>query len=248
MLVHLHIFFAIQMAETIIERMSHAATMDLTTCSNKIRVIAADDSEFMREAYANLLYHQAEIEIVGTARDGEEAVILAEVLRPDVAILDIQMPNMNGLEASTRMAELNPQMGLVIVSTFDNPQYILKFFSNDPRGKAYLLKASLSSVDDFIRTIKAVTRRWTVLDPQIARRLLENRLSSASSLMEPLTKIQVEMFIRVVTGYEEQDIYEMVPVTSGIPEERLNQAYEKLDIPLNNQHPRRVEAVLKMLS
>ncbi len=215
---------------------------------NKIRVIAADDSEFMREAYKSLFQDQEEIEIVGTASDGEEAVILAEVLQPQVAILDIQMPKMNGLEAAKQMESINPGMGLVVISSFDNTQYILEFLRDRPVGKGYLLKASLGAVNDFVRTIKAVAKGWTVLDPQIARKLLEYHAARASSFLAPLNDLQREVFLRIVEGYEDEDILESGSLAPEGVDAQVNEIYERIGLSRDGQHQRRVEAVLAFLS
>ena len=80
------------------------------------RIIFADDSQYIREAYRRILETQAHFQIVGVAEDGEEAVRLAKELNPDVAILDIRMPKLTGIEAATQITSTNPEMGIIIIS------------------------------------------------------------------------------------------------------------------------------------
>ena len=90
---------------------------------DKLRVIVADDSEFMRVAYKRILETQEHLEIVGMAADGEEAVRQAESTKPQVAILDVRMPKLNGIEAAGQILAKQPQTGIVIISAYDDPEY-----------------------------------------------------------------------------------------------------------------------------
>ena len=83
---------------------------------NKLRVLVADDSEFMRVAYQKILETQEHLEVAGVAGDGEEALYFAELLKPDVAILDIRMPKMNGIAVANEIVANRPGVGVVVVS------------------------------------------------------------------------------------------------------------------------------------
>jgi len=97
--------------------------------SHNIRIIVADDSPEIRDAYTSLLSTQSHVEIVGMASDGHEALIICEKVKPDVAIRDIQMPKMTGIEVARILETTRPEIGIIIISSFDHIQYILDLFS-----------------------------------------------------------------------------------------------------------------------
>ena len=129
------------------------------------RIIFADDSQFIREAYKRILETQSHSEIVGIAEDGEEAVRLATELSPDVAILDIRMPKLTGIEAAQQISSTNPEMGIIIISAYDDLNYVRELLKSGPRGKGYILKTSLDDIGELIRVVEAVANGGTVLDP-----------------------------------------------------------------------------------
>ena len=131
----------------------------------KLRVLVADDSQFMRVAYKRILETQEQLEVVGMAADGEEAVSLAKELKPNVAILDVRMPKMNGIETAQQITELDPATGIVIISHYDDTEYIVELLKDGPEGKAYLMKTSVDDIGQLIRAVEAVAAGQTVLDP-----------------------------------------------------------------------------------
>ncbi len=146
-----------------------------------LRVTIADDSEFMRLALKRILETQEQLEIVGMASDGEEAVNQVRDLKPDVAILDIKMPKISGIEAAHQIVADGPGTGILILSAYEETQYFAELLKSGATGKGYLLKTSLADVDALIRVIQAVAQGDTVLDPAIAQRMAE----AASDQSEP---------------------------------------------------------------
>ena len=138
-----------------------------------LKVTIADDSEFMRLALKRILETQERLEIVGMASDGEEAVNQVRELKPDVAILDIKMPKINGIEAAHQIVADSPGTGILIISAYEETQYFADLLTSGAAGKGYLLKTSLANVDALIRVIEAVAQGDTVLDPAIAQRMAE---------------------------------------------------------------------------
>ena len=133
----------------------------------KLRVLVADDSQFMRVAHKRILETQEQLEVVGMADDGEEAASLAKELKPNVAILDVRMPKMNGIETAQQITELDPATGIVIISHYDDTEYIVELLKDGPEGKAYLMKTSVDDIGQLIRAVEAVAEGQTVLDPLI---------------------------------------------------------------------------------
>ncbi len=138
-----------------------------------LKVTIADDSEFMRLALKRILETQERLEVVGMASDGEEAVNQVRELKPDVAILDIKMPGINGIEAAHQIVADSPETGILILSAYEETQYFTELLKSGATGKGYLLKTSLADVDALIRVIEAVAKGDTVLDPAIAQRMAE---------------------------------------------------------------------------
>lgn len=135
-----------------------------------IRVILADDHSVMRHGLRLILEQQADFEVLGEARDGREAVNLAAALHPDVAVLDITMPNMNGIEAARQITEKQPHIAVVVLSMHADESYVLRALKAGARG--YLLKESPES--DFISAIRSASEGKSFFSPAVSRLLVED--------------------------------------------------------------------------
>ena len=135
-----------------------------------IRILLADDHNIMRDGLRLLLERQPGFEIVGEASDGRHALSLAQEFRPDVAIIDIAMPGLNGIEATRRITETCPQTGVIILSMHCDESYVIRSLKAGARG--YLLKDSARA--DLISAIRAVTQAKTYFSPKISQILQED--------------------------------------------------------------------------
>jgi chemotaxis response regulator CheB len=116
-----------------------------SVATKNIKVLMVDDHEIMRQAYGMLLNTDPDIEIVGFAGDGQEALVLADTLGPNVVIMDGRMPRLNGVDAARIIREKHPDMAIVLLSAFDDDEFVREFLKGNVRGKAYLLKQSLQA-------------------------------------------------------------------------------------------------------
>ena len=135
-----------------------------------IRVILADDHCVIRHGLRLILEQQEDFEVLGEARDGREAVNLAAALHPDVAVLDITMPNLNGIEAARQITEKQPHVAVVVLSMHADESYVLRALKAGARG--YLLKESPES--DFVSAIRSVNEGKSFFSPAISRLLVED--------------------------------------------------------------------------
>jgi NarL family two-component system response regulator LiaR len=134
----------------------------------KIRVVIAEDHVFVREATRQLLEQEPDIEVVGEATNGAEAVALAERLSPDVVILDIAMPVMNGIEATEKIKAIRPGTAVLILTQYDYDQYVFALLAAGAAG--YLLKDVPSA--EVVRAVRSVHAGEPVLHPAIAKKVL----------------------------------------------------------------------------
>jgi two-component system, NarL family, response regulator NreC len=136
----------------------------------KVRILLADDHTVMRAGLRALLERQPNLEVVGEAEDGRQTVELASSHVPDVVVMDIAMPNLNGVEATRRMVSKQPTISVVILSMYSDESYVMRALQAGAR--AYLLKDSV--VTDLIRAIEAVSQGKSFFSPKISRILAED--------------------------------------------------------------------------
>ncbi len=131
----------------------------------KIRVLIADDHAIVREGVKALIGLADDIEVVGEAADGREAIERAQALEPDVVVMDIAMPGLGGLEATLEIRKLCPRTRILVLSQYDDREYVRRFLQAGVSG--YVLKKSAGA--DLTAAIRAVHRGGLVLDPEVAR-------------------------------------------------------------------------------
>lgn len=137
---------------------------------NPIRILLADDHGIVRRGLRYLLERSPGMQVIGEAADGREAVRISEEMSPDVVIMDIAMPNLNGIEATAQIVRKNPKTGVIILSMHSDEAYLVRALSAGARG--YLLKDSAEA--DLIRAVEAVSQSRPFFSPAISRTLLED--------------------------------------------------------------------------
>ena len=155
-------------------------TTDTASSTAPIRVLIADDQALIRRGMAMLLDAEADIEVVGQAADGVEAVQLAQRLRPDVVLMDLHMPKKSGVLATREITAALPRTRVMVLTTFDRDELV--FDAVRAGAQAYLLKDA--SEDEVIETVRAVHRGESRLTPQVARKVMDQFRSLANRMAE----------------------------------------------------------------
>jgi DNA-binding NarL/FixJ family response regulator len=167
----------------------------------RIRILVADDHPMLREGLVAVLGTQPDFEVVGEAADGSKAVRLAETLRPDVILLDLEMPGVDGVAALEELRDAGSTSRAIVFTAYDTDQRILGALRAGARG--YLLKgASRTEIFDAIRTVHA---GGSLLEPGVTTRLLD-QLRENSELREPLTPRELEVLVLISEGLHNSEI------------------------------------------
>ncbi|MBN2186981.1 MAG: response regulator transcription factor [Dehalococcoidia bacterium] len=172
-----------------------------------VRVLLAEDHVVVREGIRELIQREEGMEIVGEAGDGEEAVQLAERLKPDIILMDISMPKLNGIEATQRIKGLHPSISVLVLTAYDNEEFILALLEAGAAG--YLLKNVRSR--ELINAIRAVYDGESVLHPVIANKVfsrlqLGKRKHSEQERGELLTDRELEVLRLGTQGLANKEI------------------------------------------
>jgi len=198
----------------------------------KIRVIIAEDHTFVREATRQLLEQEPDIEIVGEATDGAEAVALADRLNPDVAIVDISMPVMSGIEATERIKAVRPGTAVLILTQYDDDQYIFALLAAGAAG--YLLKDVPST--EIVRAVRSVHAGEPVLHPAIVKKVLARFAAEAQDQQparpegELLTEREREILRLAACGLSNARIGERLFVSLRTVQVHLTHIFNKLGV------------------
>jgi DNA-binding NarL/FixJ family response regulator len=171
-----------------------------------IRIILVEDQRIVREGLIALLEDEAEIEIVGEAPDGAEAVDLYQRMRPDVVLMDLQMPRVDGPEATRRIRAIDPAARILVLTTYGTDEFIFKALRAGARG--YLLKDA--SADELLAAIRAVAAGKTQLAPEIAARLV---IGVSEGGQESLTPRELEVLTFMGQGHSNAEIADALTIT-----------------------------------
>jgi two-component system, NarL family, response regulator NreC len=196
-----------------------------------VRVLVADDHTIIRSGLRHLLEREADIEVVGEAADGREALELAEQLRPDVVMLDITMPKLNGIDVSRHIAAKFPKTSVIILSMHSDEGYVLKSLKAGARG--YLLKDSAES--DILNAVRAVSRGKAYFSPEISRMLVDDYVRGlqqrgVEDSYELLSTREREIFQLLAEGKSNKEISGMLSLSPHTVDTHRGNIFEKLNL------------------
>ena len=196
-----------------------------------VRVLVVDDQTTIRESLATVLDLQPGLTVVGTAADGAQAVDAAAALRPDVVLMDLTMPVMGGAEATRRIVAADPEVGVVVLTTFADEASILTALGAGARG--YLTKESGRA--DIARAVKAAAAGQAVLDPEVQRRLVASATAGGSGAPSndpggpplDLTPREVEVLTLIGQGLSNRAIAASLVVSEATVKTHINNLFAK---------------------
>lgn len=202
--------------------------------SNKLRLLLVDDQSLFREALRTLLSLQPDFDIVAEAENGERAVALAKIHRPDVILMDLRMPVLGGVEATRRILAAGGGSRVVVLTTFEEDEEIFEALRAGAVG--YLLKAC--SADKLCESVRAAAKGASVLEPSVAAKMMAelNRLSArqgkrvAQTMADPLSDRELAVLRLLAEGCSNKEIGSRLHITEGTVKNNMTNILEKLGV------------------
>lgn len=200
-----------------------------------IRILLVDDQSIVREGLSSLLQTQPDLEIVGEAENGQVAVEKAISLQPDIVLMDIRMPVMDGIAAIRILQEQTPQIKILVLTTFDEDEYIVQAVNYGAQG--YLLKDTPSA--ELAQAIRSVNQGYSQMSPGLLTRVMANSASSNSvniqsqtlfPKLENLTTREKEVLKLIATGYSNKEIAAELYITERTVKNHVNHILRSLDL------------------
>jgi len=204
----------------------------------EIRVLIADDHTLFRDGLVALLTSFDDIQVVGTAQDGLQAVQQAAASQPDVILMDILMPELNGIEATRTIIQASPHIGVIMLTMFEDDESIFSAMRAGARG--YILKGA--DQDDVLRAIRAVDRGEALFGPSIASRLMDffnTQASEPPQAFPELTEREHEILALIAQGVSNHDIAQQLNISLKTVRNHVSNIYNKMQV------TDRVQAVLR---
>jgi len=194
----------------------------------EIKILIVDDHPVVREGIASMLKKQPDFKIVGEACNGLEAVEKARELFPDVVLMDLRMPELDGVEAIKRIKEEKPEVKFIILTTYSDDEYIFKGIAAGAR--AYLLKDAPR--DELFKAIRAVSRGESLIQPIVASRVLDKlaELSRKTPSAETLSEREVEVLRLMASGESNKDIADKLSITQSTVKTHITSIFQKLNV------------------
>lgn len=205
----------------------------------KIRILLADDHHIVRAGVRQLLESAKDLEVIAEAGDGEEAQALIQKHKPDVAVLDIQMPKASGIEVTRWVRAHLPEVGVLILTAYNDDPYVMAVLQAGANG--YVLKTA--QADDLIQSVRDVNEGKSALDPAITRKLMSNLFKGTETkIVEPLTDRELDVLRLAAKGYTNKSIGVQLNISDRTVQGHLAHIFAKL------QANSRTEAVMRAVS
>lgn len=204
----------------------------------KIRILLADDHHLVRAGVRQLLESANDLKVIAEAGDGEEAQALIQEHKPDVAVLDIQMPKASGIEVTRWVRSHMPEVGVLILTAYDDDPYVMAVLQAGANG--YVLKTGQS--EELIQAVRDVHEGKSALDPSITKKLMTNIFKTADRAVEPLTDRELDVLRLAAKGFTNKAIGVQLGISDRTVQGHLAHIFAKL------QANSRTEAVMRAVS
>lgn len=196
-----------------------------------IRILLADDHGIVRQGTRSLLEKEIDLEVVGEAEDGRAAVEMAGVLKPDIIVMDIAMPQLNGLDAAAQIVRRQPEAGIIILSMHEEEDYLVRALSAGVRG--YLLKDTAQI--DLVRAVRSVAQKKAFFSPTIAQMLVEDftrqmQKKGIADSYDLLTEREREILQLLAEGKSNKEAATVLDVSPYTIETHRNNLMQKLNL------------------
>ena len=195
----------------------------------KIRIVIADDHALLREGMRAILSRESDLEVVGEAADGREAIARCRALKPDVILMDIAMPGLGGLEASLEIRKECPDTRVLVLTQYEDREYVSRFLKAGAAG--YVLKKTAGA--ELASAIRSVHRGGLVLDPQVAREALrepEPAAGGEGDTYESLTDREKQVLKLVAEGKSNKEVAELLGISVKTAMSHREHVMEKLGV------------------
>lgn len=198
---------------------------------SEITVLLVEDFAIVRQGFHSLLAAEDDIKVIGEAGDGHEAIEKVEQSPPDVVIMDLTMPRLNGLEATRRIKKRFPEVEVLILSRHSTEEYVIQALQAGASG--YLLKSS--AVQDLLSAVRSVAQGDSYMSPAISRKVIDDYVRRAKEMVEPdvydtLTSREREVLQLIAEGHSTSHIAELLSISSRTVRSHRANLMEKLDL------------------
>lgn len=198
-----------------------------------IRILIADDQAIARQGLQVILSSEDDLEVVGQAKDGQEAVKLVEQLTPDLVVMDLKMPNLNGVQATKAIKEKFPNVAILVLTTYDLDDWVANAIRNGANG--YLLKDT--PPQELVTAIRGTVLGKNYIDPNVAGKMFQQMQQNQNvvskgglELLEPLTERELDVLKLLAKGLSNQEIAESLKLSEGTVRNYLSTLFSKLGV------------------
>ncbi|EJL42660.1 response regulator transcription factor [Brevibacillus agri] len=208
----------------------------MTDQAKKIRVVLVDDQNMIRQGLGYVIQMQQDMEVVGEASDGEEAVELVGKIVPDVVLMDVQMPKKSGIEATREIMNMHPAVKVLILTTFDNHNYVVEGIRAGAVG--YMLKdADSQEMLDLIRRASqgealfhTATAAKALAEALQVQRSVSEHASAPSALLDELTDRELDVLQQIAYGYRNDQIAQNLFISEGTVKTHVHRILQKMGV------------------
>jgi len=216
-----------------------------------IRLVLAEDDYLVREGVRRLLETRPELEVADVCGDLPSLLAAVDAERPDVVVTDIRMPPNSideGIQAAERLRRTNPDVGVVVLSQYSNPSYVLAFLEGGSAGRAYLLKERVKDLAQLVAAIRAVAAGGSVIDPKVVEALVAEDARGEESPLSTLTPRERDVLREMAEGKNNTAIAEALVLTERSIEKVIHSIFLKLGLTWETAVHKRVKAVILFLA